>query len=63
MAGNVAEWTREAGSAFAVRGGSYRSKVARQLKSWSREAGSKAEPYIGFRCAYDVGSGEALSDE
>lgn len=52
MAGNVAEWTAEPGGRFAARGGSYRSRVAADLQSWSVEHVSKPEPWIGFRCAY-----------
>lgn len=63
MAGNVAEWTVEGKSGFVARGGSYRSKIARELKSWAFETGTKPEPYIGFRCAYDVGTDETAVDE
>jgi formylglycine-generating enzyme len=56
LAGNVAEWTREAGEArFAARGGSYRSKAAAELKTWAAESsgdGQLRAPHIGFRCAY-----------
>ncbi len=55
MVGNVAEWTAEPGGRFLARGGSYRSRVAADLKSWSAEGSAQPEPYIGFRCAYDVG--------
>jgi formylglycine-generating enzyme required for sulfatase activity len=55
LAGNVAEWTAEPDGRFVARGGSYRSRVAADLKSWSVESGSRPEPYIGFRCAYAAG--------
>ncbi len=57
LAGNVAEWTREAGDGgFSARGGSYRSRSAAELKSWATTqccSGSAAKRDIGFRCAYD----------
>jgi formylglycine-generating enzyme required for sulfatase activity len=52
LAGNVAEWTREP-AGFRARGGSFRSTVAGQLKSWSSVDTRVASPDIGFRCAYD----------
>lgn len=59
MAGNVAEWTLEAPlkdsrgrPEFAARGGSFRSRVATELKSWSMEMTDRPAPHIGFRCAY-----------
>jgi formylglycine-generating enzyme required for sulfatase activity len=59
LSGNVAEWTLESQSkqsrgrpVFAARGGSYLSKVASDLKSWSIESTDAAAPHIGFRCAY-----------
>ncbi|HMJ13113.1 MAG TPA: SUMF1/EgtB/PvdO family nonheme iron enzyme, partial [Polyangiaceae bacterium] len=62
MAGNVAEWTLELPSKqsqgrpeFAARGGSFRSKVATELKSWSAEMTERPAPHIGFRCAYSSG--------
>lgn len=55
LAGNVGEWTVEPGKRFVSRGGSYRSRVAADLKSWSAESGAHPEPWIGFRCAYEAG--------
>lgn len=57
LAGNVSEWTREPGGAYRARGGSYRSRVAAELKSWAHEPGPAAgrAPHIGFRCAYGPG--------
>lgn len=54
MAGNVAEWTAEPGGRYVARGGSYRSQIAADLKSWAVEPSLRAAPYIGFRCAYDT---------
>lgn len=57
LIGNVSEWTREPNGGFSVRGGSFRSKAAADLKSWSSEAccvGTAGAPHIGFRCAYDL---------
>lgn len=54
MAGNVAEWTVEPGGRYVARGGSYRSAVAADLKSWAVEPMIAAAPYIGLRCAYDA---------
>jgi formylglycine-generating enzyme required for sulfatase activity len=56
LAGNVAEWAREPNGEHHARGGSFRSRVAGDLKSWAAEPapanGSAA--HVGFRCAYDV---------
>ncbi len=52
MAGNAAEWTRE-GKGFVARGGSFRSTVAEELKSWAVQKTLDASLHIGFRCAYD----------
>jgi formylglycine-generating enzyme required for sulfatase activity len=55
LAGNVAEWTREADGTFDARGGSFRSTAAAELKSWAAEAigaGQVKIPHVGFRCAY-----------
>ncbi|MEB2313967.1 MAG: SUMF1/EgtB/PvdO family nonheme iron enzyme [Sorangiineae bacterium] len=54
LSGNVAEWTTEPGGHFAARGGSYRSTVAAELKSWSARDADGAAPDVGFRCAYDA---------
>jgi formylglycine-generating enzyme len=50
LAGNVAEWTREP-KGYVARGGSYRSRSAGELKTFSAEW-TRARPDIGFRCAY-----------
>jgi sulfatase modifying factor 1 len=50
LAGNVAEWTREP-QRYVVRGGSYRSHTASELKTYAAEI-SGVRPDIGFRCAY-----------
>lgn len=52
LAGNVAEWTIEPDGSFVARGGSYRSEVAGDLKSWAYEARHTRAPHVGFRCAY-----------
>ena len=52
LAGNVAEWTREKDGSFVARGGSYRSELASDLKTWASEARQARGPQIGFRCAY-----------
>ncbi len=51
LAGNVAEWTQSETGRFAVRGGSYKSKSARQLKNWAHgDPGAASD--VGFRCVY-----------
>jgi formylglycine-generating enzyme required for sulfatase activity len=56
LAGNVAEWTREA-DGYVARGGSFRSTNAGELKSWAAErTGPRVD--VGFRCAYPPRSGE-----
>lgn len=52
LAGNVAEWTREAGGGYAARGGSFRSTSAAELKSWAAISDHDKALHIGFRCAY-----------
>lgn len=52
LAGNVAEWTREAGGGHAARGGSFRSTSAAELKSWAALSDHDKALHIGFRCAY-----------
>lgn len=52
LAGNVAEWTREPDGGFVARGGSYRSELAGDLKTWAVEARQTRAPHVGFRCAY-----------
>lgn len=52
LAGNVAEWTRDATGGYAARGGSFRSRSAAELKSWAALPDRAPAPYIGFRCAY-----------
>lgn len=54
LSGNVAEWTLERDGSFAARGGSYRSELAGDLKSWAVEPRQTRAPYVGFRCAYSV---------
>ena len=66
LAGNVAEWVEgpcpdpNAGCPRIVRGGSWKTRLATELRTWLRrevgahdaEAGGDAT--IGFRCAYDL---------
>lgn len=52
LAGNVAEWAREPNASARAHGGSFRSRVAGELKSWSVEGGESAADHVGFRCAY-----------
>jgi len=66
LAGNVAEWVEtgacagDAGVAGeclgVVRGGSYDTDLATDLRTWVRREvpAAKKDPTIGFRCAYDV---------
>jgi hypothetical protein len=51
MAGNVAEWVAGA----AVKGGSFRSALATDLRTWASPSADPGagSPEIGFRCAYD----------
>jgi formylglycine-generating enzyme required for sulfatase activity len=58
LAGNIAEWVAadpKDPSRGAVRGGSFKSALAADLRTWARqEVDPKAvEDWIGFRCAYD----------
>jgi len=65
LAGNVAEWvetascTDPAGCLPIVRGGSWKSALATELRTWLRRevplasAMAGGDPTIGFRCAYD----------
>jgi formylglycine-generating enzyme len=56
LAGNVAEWTREPDGSYRARGGSFRSRVAGELKSFAAEPmpPERRAPHIGFRCAYAI---------
>jgi len=56
LSGNVAEWTLERDGSFAARGGSYRSELAGDLKTWAVEPRQSRAPHIGFRCAYPADS-------
>ena len=57
LAGNVAEWVEAPGESKGVlRGGSYRSTLAADLRTWARavvEVGVR-DPAVGGRCAYDL---------
>ena len=52
LAGNVAEWSREAGGGYTARGGSFRATSAAELKSWATLPDHDKALHIGFRCAY-----------
>jgi len=52
MVGNVAELVDEGNGTYSVRGGSYRSQVAADLKSWSSVAYRGPAGEVGLRCAY-----------
>lgn len=54
LAGNVAEWTRTADGILGLSGGSFRSELAADLKTWSSRAATVADD-VGFRCAYASG--------
>jgi len=58
LAGNVAEWTLERDGSFAARGGSYRSELAADLKSWAVEPRKTRAAHVGFRCAYPLTGGQ-----
>ena len=53
LVGNVAEIVRSGTTQFDVRGGSFRSDHAAELKSWSSVPYEGARSDVGFRCAYD----------
>lgn len=55
LAGNVAEWVEAA--IPVARGGSWRTSLATELRTWPRtevsaEVAARGDPTIGFRCAY-----------
>jgi formylglycine-generating enzyme required for sulfatase activity len=52
LSGNAAEWARHPDGSARAHGGSHRSRVAGELKSWSVEAVNGAADHVGFRCAY-----------
>jgi formylglycine-generating enzyme required for sulfatase activity len=52
LIGNVAEWSREPNGKAVARGGSFRSRVVSQLRTWSFEPLSSAADHVGFRCVY-----------
>jgi formylglycine-generating enzyme required for sulfatase activity len=56
LAGNVAEWVELPSGGGSVRGGSYETELATELRTWPRREVSETsrERSIGFRCAYDV---------
>ncbi len=56
MAGNVAEWTLALPPAdgFQARGGSFRSELAGELKTWAALSNAEASDSTGIRCAFDA---------
>ncbi|MBN2192763.1 MAG: formylglycine-generating enzyme family protein [Polyangiaceae bacterium] len=54
LAGNVAEWTLEPGGETAVRGGTYASRFAADLKSWAATTATGPDERVGFRCVYQA---------
>jgi formylglycine-generating enzyme required for sulfatase activity len=56
LAGNVAEWVETGTAEAVVRGGSWDTMLATELRTWVRRTASSdaKDPTIGFRCAYDV---------
>ncbi len=54
LAGNVAEWTRDEDGSLWIKGGSFRSKRAGELKNISRGLPEKGDD-VGLRCVYPLG--------
>lgn len=52
LAGNVAEWSLDPDASFRAHGGSFRSRVAGELKAWATEAPGERAGHVGFRCVY-----------
>ncbi len=52
LSGNVAELVSDPEAGVLSLGGSYRSEVAAELKSWSARPFTGHSPLVGFRCAY-----------
>jgi len=55
LAGNVAEWVASDGPKGLVRGGSFATSLATDLRTWSGHSlpASTHSPEVGARCAYD----------
>jgi len=56
LAGNVAELVREPDGSLRVRGGSFRSRMAAELKSWATRDYVGPQDDVGWRCAYSTSS-------
>ncbi|MCU0692579.1 MAG: formylglycine-generating enzyme family protein [Polyangiaceae bacterium] len=58
MAGGVAEWVRGSADRPVTRGGSWRSKLATELRTWQRVERAPQESFddVGVRCAYAIDS-------
>lgn len=52
LAGNVAEWVVDEDGQPSLRGGSFRSKTASELKTWAISSPHNMDD-VGFRCSYD----------
>lgn len=54
LAGNVAEWVRDAEGHVEIRGGSYRDATPTALKTWVGRDATAGDRFddVGFRCAY-----------
>lgn len=54
LAGNVAEWVEAQDGHGKLRGGSYATQLATDLRTWaSRDASPEAQPEAGVRCVYE----------
>jgi formylglycine-generating enzyme required for sulfatase activity len=65
MAGNVAEWVVTANGRGVARGGSWRTALATELRTWARlEVDAVAhDDRVGVRCAKDASQGSQASDD
>jgi formylglycine-generating enzyme required for sulfatase activity len=56
LAGNVAEWVESDGANGLVRGGSFATSLATELRTWSGHSlpASSRSPDVGARCAFSV---------
>jgi formylglycine-generating enzyme required for sulfatase activity len=62
LAGNVAEWVASPDQVGSVRGGSFATSLATELRAWSARLHPAASrsPDVGARCAYDPPSARAV---
>jgi len=62
LAANVSEWVMDDEGEALIKGGSFRSQLAAELRTWraqKRDPNGKFDD-VGFRCRYEGGGGEAL---